>query len=70
LPLTERSLGEILEKCGFDIEISRARFLPYTMSHGRQYPLWMLRAYLSWPLLWQLAGAQFLVVARKRFVGE
>jgi len=70
LPLTERSLGEILEKCGFDIEISRARFLPYTMSHGRQYPLWMLRAYLSWPLLWQLAGAQFLVVARKRFVRE
>lgn len=70
LPLTERSLSEILEKCGFDIEFRRARFLPYTMSHGRQYPLFMLRAYLSWPLLWRLAGAQFLVVARKRVVGE
>lgn len=66
VPLTELSLSEILEKCGFDVEFRRARFLPYTMSHGRQYPEWMLRAYLSFPFLWRLAGAQFLVVARKR----
>jgi SAM-dependent methyltransferase len=66
LPLTELSLSEILEKCGFDVEFRCARFLPYTMSDGRRYPVWLLRAYLSCPLLWRLAGTQFLVVARKR----
>ncbi len=65
LPLTELSLSEVLEKCGFQIELQHGRFLPYTMSRGRQYPAWMLKMYLSTPLLWRLAGAQFLVVARK-----
>jgi SAM-dependent methyltransferase len=65
LPLTELSLIEILEKCGFQIEFQRARFLPYTMSRGKEYPVWMLRVYLSVPAIWRLVGAQFLVVARK-----
>lgn len=65
LPLTELSLSEVLEKCGFQVEVQYAQFLPYTMSRGRQYPAWMLRMYLSAPFLWQLVGAQFLVVARK-----
>lgn len=65
VPLTELSLSEILEKCGFQIELRQARFLPYTMSRGREYPVWMLRFYLSFPVLWRIAGAQFLVVARK-----
>jgi SAM-dependent methyltransferase len=66
LPLTEQSLSEILVKSGFDVEFERARFLPYTMSRGAEYPVWLLRIYLSWTFLWRLAGAQFLVVARKR----
>ncbi|HVO56087.1 MAG TPA: class I SAM-dependent methyltransferase [Dongiaceae bacterium] len=65
VPLTELSLAEILEKSGFQVEVRRERFLPYTMSHGRNYPLWMLRLYLAMPWLWRFAGAQFLVVARK-----
>lgn len=65
VPLTERSLTEILQKCGFEIEFCRARFLPYTMSWGREYPLWILRLYLSLPVLWRFFGGQFLVVARK-----
>jgi SAM-dependent methyltransferase len=65
LPLTELSLSEILEKNGFDVEFRHSRFLPYTMSRGGQYPVWMLRAYLSWSFLWRFAGKQFLVVARK-----
>lgn len=66
LPLTELSLSEILEKCGFDVDFRCARFLPYTMSRGIQYPVWLLRAYLSWPFLWRFVGTQFLVVAHKR----
>ena len=65
IPLTEVSLEEALKTCGFDIEISVARFLPYTMSAGRVYPVWMLKAYLAMPWAWLLFGKQFLIVGRK-----
>jgi SAM-dependent methyltransferase len=63
--LTELSLAEGLSTSGFEIERCVARFLPYTMSDGRQYPLWTLKAYLALPAAWPLFGKQFLVVARK-----
>ena len=59
-------MKEILTKCGFEIVVCLDRFLPYSMSQGRIYPLWMLRAYLAMPALWPLFGRQFLLVARKR----
>jgi SAM-dependent methyltransferase len=65
LALTERSLSEMLIKCGFEVNIRVARFLPYSMSQGRTYPLWMLRTYLAAPTVWRVFGKQFLVVARK-----
>lgn len=65
LPLTELSLSEVLKKCGFGIDLCTDRFLPYTMSHGREYPIWTLRIYLVFPLLWRFFGSQFLIVARK-----
>ena len=64
--LTERSMQEILIKCGFEIDLCLERFLPYSMSQGRTYPLWMLRVYLAMPVLWRLFGRQFLLIARKR----
>jgi SAM-dependent methyltransferase len=66
LPLTELSILEVLKKCGFDAEFCVARFLPYTMSDGRQYPVWMLRLYLAVPIVWRFWGKQFLVVGRKK----
>lgn len=63
--LTELSLSEALSNRHFDIEYRVARFLPYTMSHGRQYPIWLLRSYLAMPLVWRIFGRQFLVVAQK-----
>jgi len=65
IELTELSLTEVLKKCGYSIETMEARFLPYTMSDGRKYPLALLRLYLSLPMAWRLFGKQFLVVARK-----
>jgi len=65
LPLTELSLTEGLRTRGFTIESCRSRFLPYTMVGGRQFPLWMVKIYVRFPLLWRIAGQQFLVVARK-----
>jgi SAM-dependent methyltransferase len=63
--LTELSLIEVLQKCGFEIEVCIARFLPYSMSQGRTYPLWMLQTYLKMSFAWRLFGKQFLIVARK-----
>jgi|HubBroStandDraft_6_1064221.scaffolds.fasta_scaffold00475_8 SAM-dependent methyltransferase len=65
LPLTELSLGEVMTETGFTLEKQIPRFLPYTMSHGRQPPIWMLRLYLKLTFAWPLLGKQFLLVARK-----
>jgi SAM-dependent methyltransferase len=65
LPLTELSLIEVLRKCSFEVVFCRDRFLPYTMSDGREYPTWMLRLYLKMPFVWSFFGKQFLVVAEK-----
>jgi SAM-dependent methyltransferase len=64
--LTELSMKEILIKCGFEVDLALDRFLPYSMSQGRTYPLWMLRAYLAAPAAWPYLGKQFLMVARKK----
>jgi len=63
--LTELSLAEALSGGGFEIEKTVGRFLPYTMSHGREYPILALRLYLALPAVWPFFGKQFLVVARK-----
>lgn len=65
IALSDKSLTELLEKCGFEMEYSRARFLPYTMAGGRRYPRWVLKTYLRFPLAWRVFGKQFLLVARK-----
>jgi SAM-dependent methyltransferase len=63
--LTELSLAEALTNNDFEIEKLAARFLPYTMSRGREYPAWVLRLYLAIPAAWPIFGKQFLVVGKK-----
>lgn len=63
--LTELSLSEALSNNDFEIEVQIGRFLPYTMSTGREYPAWVLELYLAMPFTWPLFGKQFLVVGRK-----
>lgn len=63
--LTERSLAEVLEISGFNIQQAIPRFLPYTMVGGPRYPLAFLKLYLKLPWLWWIKGRQFLVIARK-----
>ena len=65
IPFTENSLAEALLALGFSLDVCKDRFLPYTMSSGRQYPLALLKLYLRLPFLWRLFGRQFLIVARK-----
>ena len=65
LALSDESLGARLQAAGFTLERVIPRFLPFTMSDGRRYPLFMVRLYLRMPIAWRLFGRQFLVVATK-----
>jgi len=65
IALSDRSLAEALTKVGFVLQRVTPRFLPYTMSNNKTYPMWMLRLYLMLPLAWRIFGKQFLVIARK-----
>lgn len=66
LCLTDKSLQEGLETNGFNVGQVLPRFLPYSMVGQPQVPLAFIRLYLKVPLLWQLFGRQFLVVAKPR----
>ena len=64
IPLTDRSLAELLSLKGFEVCQRVDRFLPYSMSEGRNPPLFLVALYLRLPMAWKLFGKQFLVVAR------
>lgn len=63
--LTEASLGEAMEIEGYEIEVIKPRFLPYTMVEAPEYPMFFVRLYITFPFLWRIFGKQFLIVARK-----
>jgi ubiquinone/menaquinone biosynthesis C-methylase UbiE len=65
IPITEESMAESLKLKGFNIACKIDKFLPYTMSGGKQHPLAALKFYLYCPLVWRFFGKQFLVVAIK-----
>ncbi|MBS0656744.1 MAG: methyltransferase domain-containing protein [Verrucomicrobia bacterium] len=65
LPLTERSMGELLRMQGYDVEKECDRFLPYTMVGQAEKPIFLVHWYLRLPFLWKIFGRQFLVIARK-----
>lgn len=65
LALSEQSLAQMLVSQGFSIQTCIARFLPFTMSEGLQYPTFFVAAYLRLPLAWRIFGKQFLVIGRK-----
>ena len=65
IPLTEESISELLRLSGFRIKSCIPKFLPYTMSDGKQVPLWCISLYLKIPFIWKFLGKQFLVIAQK-----
>jgi SAM-dependent methyltransferase len=65
LPLTDRSMIEVLTLTGFAIERVEPRFLPYSMSQGFTPPIGFVTLYIRLPFLWRFLGKQFLLVARK-----
>jgi SAM-dependent methyltransferase len=63
--ISDRSIAEMLALTGFKVVTQVDKFLPYTMSGGREPPLLFVQAYLRAPLLWRLFGKQFLVVGKR-----
>ncbi len=63
--LSHGSLSEALGMAGFDIEVLRPRFLPYTTKSRLPQAAWLVRLYLALPPAQWLLGKQMLVVARK-----
>ena len=66
VPISDRSLAELLETHGFEVTDSRARFLPYTTRSSLPQASWLVTLYLRAPFAWRLLGGQFLVRARRR----
>lgn len=66
IPLTERSLSELLALKGFEIRLQVPRFLPYSMSTGITPPLFLVAWYLRLPFVWPWFGKQFVVAGKKR----
>jgi ubiquinone/menaquinone biosynthesis C-methylase UbiE len=65
VPITDKSMAEALTLRGFVVDEVVPRFLPYTMSGGRNPPLLAVKIYLQMRFVWPLFGKQFFVVARK-----
>jgi SAM-dependent methyltransferase len=65
LALSDRSIAEGLENCGFTILENHDRFLPYTMVNRREQPLFILSLYLKLRPAWKFFGRQFLIIAAK-----
>ena len=65
LALSDRSLAEGLENCGFSILENHAQFLPYTMVGSRESPLALISLYLKLRPAWKIFGKQFLIIATK-----
>jgi len=64
-PITEESMAEALSLKGFKLSNKIDRFLPYTMSGGKNPPLLAVKLYLKLPFVWPFFGKQFLVMAVK-----
>jgi SAM-dependent methyltransferase len=66
VPLSERSLGELLAVSGFELQRVEARFLPYTTRSALPQAPWLVALYLMLrPFSSFVLGKQFLIVARK-----
>ena len=65
VPLSEKSLCELLEIHDFKINQSHSMFLPYNMVRVKKRPLFLVSLYLRFPFLWKLFGKQFLIIAQK-----
>ena len=65
LIFTHKGMAEGLAISGFQLELSTARFLPYTTKSGLPTAPWLVSMYLAFPPAWRVLGGQMLLVGVK-----
>lgn len=65
VPITDKSLLEILTYLDFHIIDCHPKFLPYTTQSRYPRAPALVRLYLKMPLAWKIIGRQFLIRGRK-----
>jgi len=65
LPLSDRTMDELLAVTGFRVVHRRAAFLPYTFRQRLPASPWLVSLYLRLPLAQWLLGKQYFFVAEK-----
>ncbi|OBI62648.1 glycosyltransferase [Mycobacterium sp. E796] len=65
VPISDRSLIELLEASDFEIVESYDRFMPYTASSSLPQAPILVRLYLLLRPAWRILGKQFVIRARK-----
>ncbi|EIJ43409.1 methylase involved in ubiquinone/menaquinone biosynthesis [Beggiatoa alba B18LD] len=65
VPLSDRSLVEILESLDMQIVKNYPKFLPYTTKSRLPKADIFVKLYLRFPLAWQILGKQAFIVAQK-----
>ncbi|GAB4349746.1 MAG: hypothetical protein Kow0099_32950 [Candidatus Abyssubacteria bacterium] len=66
LALSDQSMREAIITSGFEVEVHKARFLPYTFRSRYPKGEFFVRTYLKLPILHRIFGKQMLIVARKK----
>jgi SAM-dependent methyltransferase len=65
VPLSDRSLVEVLEALDMRVTVCLPRFLPYTTKSRLPKAPLLVRLYLTFPPMWRLLGKQAFVVAER-----
>jgi ubiquinone/menaquinone biosynthesis C-methylase UbiE len=65
IPISDKSLTEVLLMTGFTIKQSIPKFLPYTTKSGIPQSSFLVRLYLKMPIAWKIFGKQAFIVAQK-----
>lgn len=65
LPVSDRSLDEVMRAIGYKMDVVYPQFVPYTTKSRFPRALFLIRWYLKTPLLWKIFGKQMFVVGRK-----
>lgn len=65
IPLSDKSLAEVLQVVGFTVEKVLPRFLPYTTKSRMPQNLLFVKIYLKIPFVWKVIGKQMFVLGRK-----
>ncbi|MBF0198173.1 MAG: class I SAM-dependent methyltransferase [Planctomycetes bacterium] len=66
VPISDHSMDEALNLCGYETVYSLKKFLPYTTKLSLPKLPIFVKIYLSCPWVWKILGEQFFIQAKKK----